>query len=337
MSTPDWFDRIPKTELHVHLEGAVPIETLWELVKKYGGQAEVADLEALRRKFAYRDFPHFIQTWIWKNGFIRNYDDIAYVGENIARNFVKQNVRYVEAYFSPTNFTRHGLETQKIAEAWRRGLNRISQVEVKLIADFTRDEGSRRAFRTLEEVNEARSMGIIGVGLGGTEVEYPAELFREVYARARLLGFQTTVHAGETVGPSSIWSAVRDLQADRIGHGTRAIEDEELIIYLAEHKIPVETCPISNLRIGAIRTIEQHPIRHYFDRGILVTVNTDDPLMFHNTLAEELRLLETVHRFTRDEIKQVVLNGVESSWLDEDRKRELKLEFLRDPVWSSTT
>ena len=329
----NWFERVPKVELHLHLEGAIPLDALWELVEKYGGDPSVPDMEALERRFEYRDFPHFIETWVWKNGFLREYQDFTFIAEAVARDLMGQNIRYVEAFFSPTDFARHGLETQKLAEAIRAGLDRVPQVEVALVADLVRDGGPARAAVTLAQVREVRDLGVVGIGIGGLEQAFPPEPFAEVYEKARRLGFHTSAHAGEAAGAESIWGAIRGLEVDRIGHGTRAEEDGTLLDYLARHKIPLEMCPISNLRTGVVPCFEAHPVRRYFERGIVVTINTDDPKMFGNSLAEEYQRLEDGLGFSRDEVRALILQGIHASWLPEDRKAPLVEEFCQDPIW----
>jgi adenosine deaminase len=328
-----WFERVPKVELHLHLEGAIPHGALWELVQKYGGDPSVLDLEGLERRFEYRDFPHFIETWIWKNGFLREYEDFTFIAEVVARDLVGQNIRYVEAFFSPSDFARHGLGTQKLTEAIRIGLSRVPEVEVALVADLVRDSGPEKAAVTLAEVDEVRDLGVVGIGIGGSEQAFPPEPFEAVYEEARRLGFHTSAHAGEAAGAASIWGAIRSLRVDRIGHGTRAEEDESLLDYLAEHGIPLGMCPISNVRTGVVDSLEEHPIRRYFERGIIVTVNSDDPRMFGNSLAEEFRLLEGKLGFSRDETRDLILQGIQAAWLPEDRKQQLVEAFRRDPAW----
>jgi adenosine deaminase len=328
-----WFERVPKVELHVHLEGAIPHATLWELVQKYGGDPSLPTLQALEQRFQYRDFPHFIRTWIWKNGFLREAEDFTRIAEAVARDLAGQNVRYVEAFYSPTDFRRHGLAVQELTHAIRAGLERVPGIDVMLVADLVRDEGPERAARTLQAVDEVRDRGVIGVGIGGSEHEHPPEPFAGVYERARRLGLRTSAHAGEAAGAASVWGAVRALRVDRIGHGTRAREDEALLDYLAEHAIPLEMCPLSNVHTGVVGSLREHPIRDYFERGIVVTVNTDDPKMFGNSLAGEYALLESELGFSRDDVRFLILNGIHASWLPEDRKRALADAFRADPAW----
>ncbi len=321
MSTPT--DNPPLVELHLHLEGAIPYRALWQLVQKYGGDPAAPTLDALQRRFAYRDFPHFIEMWIWKNGFLRELDDFTFMAAAVARDLAGQQIRYVEMFYSPSDFARFGLSPQALTVAIRTGLARVPEVEVALIADLVRDSDPAAAARTLAAIAEVRDQGVVGVGLGGSEHAFPPEPFAPLFAEARRLGLHTTAHAGEAAGAESIWGALRSLQAERIGHGTRAYEEPALLDYLAEQQIPLEMCPLSNVRTGVVPDLAAHPIRRYFDHGILVTVNTDDPTMFNNSLAEEYAALAAVHGFTPAEIRQLKRNAIAASWLPEERKRAI--------------
>jgi adenosine deaminase len=183
-------------------------------------------------------------------------------------------------------------------------------------------------------MGEVKTLGVVGIGLGGFEPGFPPELFEATYERARVLGFRTTAHAGEAGGPASVWGAVRALRVDRIGHATRAAEDPELIKHLVSRRIPLELCPLSNVRTRVITSIEAHPLRRYFDAGIPVSVNTDDPTFFGDSLAMELESAQRVHRFTRDEIRRLMLSTIESTWLSAERKKRLAADFQRDPSWN---
>jgi len=329
----DWFERVPKVELHVHLEGAIPHNALWELIQKYGGDSTVHDLEVLKRRFVYKNFSQFIETWIWKNQFLREYEDFTFIAEAVARDWASQNIHYVEVFYTPSDFVPFGLEVQKLTEAIRSGLSRVSNIDTALIADLCRDVGPEQAAITLASVSEVQSLGVVGIGIGGSEQHYPPEPFQSVYEEARRLGFHTTAHAGEAAGAASIWGALRHLHVERIGHGTRAAEDGHLLEYLAEAKIPIEICLLSNVRTGVVSSLETHPVRRYFEKGLVITINTDDPKMFDNCLAEEYRLLESCFGFTRDEIREVILHGIRSSWLSPVRKQELIETFTHNPVW----
>ena len=213
----DWYDRLPKVELHIHLEGSIPLPGLWDLIQKYNGDPSVPDLAALEKRFAYRDFSHFIETWSWKNQFLREYEDFAFIAEAVARDLSRQNIRYAEMFFSPSLFVRHGLSVSGITEAVRAGLSRIPEIEISLIADLVRDYGPDAEIQTLEQLADLKSLGIIGIGIGGSEHEFPPEPFKNLFERARELGFRTNAHAGEAAGVESIWGAVKVLHVERIG------------------------------------------------------------------------------------------------------------------------
>lgn len=327
-----WFERLPKVELHLHLEGAIPYDALWELIQKYGGDPSVPNRETLKRRFEYKDFPHFIETWVWKNQFIREYEDFSFIAEAVARDLASQNIRYAEVFFSPPDFARQGLKTQRITEAVRSGLAKVREIEVALVVDLVRDFGPQKGETTLSEINEVKQLGVIGVGIGGSEHDFPPEAFEAVFDKARRMGFRTSAHAGEATGPKSIWGAIRSLKVDRIGHGARAGEDEALLNYLIEHKVPIEMCPLSNVRTGVVESYEKHPVRRYFERGVLLNINTDDPKMFGNSLSEELMLLCEKKGFSQAEIKKLILNGIEMSWMSEEKKQQLKIAFCNDPA-----
>ena len=330
-----WYERLPKIELHIHLEGAIPIDALWKLVQKYNG--DVKSLENLKSRIVYTNFAHFIETWIWKNQFIRELEDFTFIAESVANNLVDQNIKYAEMFFSPADFFRHGLKTQSITEAIRAGLAKVTNIEIGLVADLVRDFGPERGEVTLAEINEVKHLGVIGIGIGGSEKEFPPELFASVFSKAHQLGFFTSAHAGEGAGPESIWSAIRHLNVDRIGHGTRAEEDTALVEYLAVNKIPIEMCPISNVRTNVVESYEKHPIRRYFEQNVNLSVNTDDPMMFGNSLAEEYASLVEKKHFTPLEIKELIITGIEMSWMEEKRKQETLIMFTESLEWAEKT
>ena len=330
----DWIDRLPKIELHLHLEGAIPYEILWELIQKYGGEPGIESVADLRGRMQFKDFPHFLQTWGWKNGFLRECDDFTLIAEAVARDLARQNVRYAEVFYSPRDFAQHGLRVSELTQAIRTGLDRVDEIRVALVADFVRDFGPEQATETLSELAELQDPGVIGVGIGGSEHKFPPEVFADVYERARDLGFRTSAHAGEAAGPESVWGAIRSLQVDRIGHGTRAAEDAELVEYLVDQQIGVELCPLSNVRTGVTASIDQHPARRFLDAGMLVSINTDDPKMFHNTLTDEFLALRQSQGISRDGIRRFLLNAVESSWMSTEDKATLRSEMENDVAWN---
>jgi adenosine deaminase len=316
--------RLRKIELHLHLEGSIPLPALWTLVEKYGAASKVGSLEVLQERFQYRDFPHFIQAWIWKNQFLREYEDFTFIAAEVAQSLSQQNICYAEAFFSPGDFSGSGLQAGRLAEAIRKGLDRFShEVEVNLVADLIRDLGPENGMRCLHDVAEARDAGVLGVGIGGSEQDFPPDPYADVYEEARKLGFRTSAHAGEAAGPESIWAAIQKLRVDRIGHATHAIRDPDLIRLLKRDQVPLEVCPISNLRTGVVAKASEHPIHRFYREGLRVTVSTDDPAMFNNSLVDEYLLLIDTFGFSFEDIVQLNRNAVHSAWCGESRKREL--------------
>jgi adenosine deaminase len=333
LSKSTWYERVPKVELHLHLEGAIPLNALWQLIQKYDTDSSVVNIEALQHKFQYKDFPHFIETWVWKNQFLREYEDFTFIAEAVAKNLAVQNIRYAELFYSPSDFFKHGLETQKLTEAVHNGLSRIKQVETALVMDLVRDSKVEDAAKNLDAVTEVKRLGVIGITIGGLEDGFPPEPFTRVYEKARQRGFHTSAHAGEAAGPESIWGAIRSLRVERIGHGTRAIEDESLMRYLADKQIPLEVCPFSNVCTGVVKSIDVHPVKKFFNAGMMVTISTDDPQMFDNSLAEEYQMLEECLGFSRDEVRKLILNGIKASWKPQSLKKQMIELFIKDNNW----
>lgn len=319
-----WIRSVPKVELHLHMEGAIPLDTLWQLIEKYGGDRRAPNRAALDGVFRYADFPSFIETWLWKHAFLREPEDLTLVATAVARELARQRIVYAEAFYSPADLRRTGMSVGIVTEALRRGLDTVPEVDVALIADLVRDDGPAGAAGTLEAVAEVRDQRVIGIGIGGSEHAFPPAQFGAVFERARELGLRTTAHAGEAAGAESIWSAIRDLHVERIGHGTRAVEDPSLVAFLARERLPLEMCPGSNVATGVVPSLAAHPIRELFDAGVLVTVNSDDPAMFGTSLADEYSSLEEVLGFSPAEIRTLMLNAVDASWLPAARQGDVR-------------
>jgi len=318
---PDRFDMAPKVELHLHLEGAMPLEGLWGLVERYG-DPETRSLEDLGRRFRYRNFEHFIDTWWWMTGFVRSTEDFEWMARTVAESLVTQNIVYAEASISPSDFTRHGLAVGDIAAAVRRGIDAVDGASVGLLVDLVRDTGAERAMRTLDQAIEVvGEAGIVGITIGGSEAGYPPVLFQDHYRKAAAAGLGLTAHAGEAAGAESVWSALRDLGVSRIGHGVRSVEDPTLVEHLVESRIPLEVCPTSNLRTGVVGSWEDHPVFELLDSGAIITINSDDPVFFGSSVAADLR--EVVAR-SGVEPMQLTLNAVNASWADPDVKTRLQ-------------
>ncbi|MCK4826232.1 adenosine deaminase, partial [bacterium] len=316
-----------KAELHLHLDGAFTLDFLFDLVQKYGGDPGINSISDLQNRFVFKDFSHFIETWFWKNRFFREPIDFEESVYQTLRKLSQQNIVYLEAFFSPWDYKESGVNTTDIINANRNAITRAENdfnIRCRLIADITRDHGHEYAINRLNEITPILGEDIIGIGLGGSEQHYPTYLFKDVFVEAKRRGFHCVAHAGEVMGPESIWSAIKDLKVERIGHGVRAIEDSELLEYLRNKQIPLEVCVISNIKTGVYPGFVDHPFTELFSKGLLLTVNSDDPTMFSTTLADEYLILYHELNLTLSEIRHIQINAVESSFAPMDEKERIK-------------
>ncbi len=234
---------------------------------------------------------------------------IAGVLEDLA----EQHVTYVELTISTREYIQRGIPLSELLECLEEATGH-PRVRVRWIADLIRDSGPEWALGHLREILALNSPAVIGITLGGSEDCYPQEAFAEVFALAREHGLRRSVHAGEALGPESVWSALKALAPERIGHGVRAIEDPRLVAHLAEAQIPLEVCPTSNIFTRAYPSYDAHPVKQLFDAGVPITINSDDPTFFHTTLAEEYGHLEALG-FTRTEMGHLLRNGFRYAFL----------------------
>jgi aminodeoxyfutalosine deaminase len=324
---------MPKVELHVHLEGSIRPATLLALAQRNNTTIPAQTLEELRAFYHFTGFTHFIQVYKTIISCLQTPDDFALIAEEFGATMAEQNIRYAEITWSPVaHIKRLGLSFAELLAGVNRG-RAIAKarygVEMRWIIDIVRNLRAQgfSGMETAEMAVEGREQGIVALGLGGLEQGFPPELFTAAFAHARAHGLHSIPHAGETDGPASVWSAIRELKAERIGHGVRAIEDPALIEYLREHQIPLEVCPTSNLCIGVVVDPATHPIRQLYDAGVYVTLNSDDPPIFNTSLTDEYLMLVNTLGFDIDAIERLVLNGVRATLLDAGAKHALEANF----------
>ena len=321
---------MPKVELHLHLEGAIPIETLFNLIRRGGKEPSIKKIDDLRKKLTYTDFEQFMKVWIWKDTFIKEeriFEEIAY---QVLSNLSKQNVKYVEASYAPDNYWRQGLSVRGITDCLIKGKERAYHdfgIQSELIVVLGRAYGPEIGMKCLEEVTPYLGKGVIGIDLGGNEQRFPADPYAFVYKEARERGFRLTAHAGETAGADSIWTVVEKLGVERIGHGVRAYEDPRLVSLLKEREIPLEMCVTSNVRTGVCKSVEFHPIKQYFQEGLVVTVNSDDPTMFNTSITREYLVLARKLKFTIGDLKRLIINSIGASFMPDKKKELIKSQF----------
>lgn len=320
---------LPKTELHLHLEGAIPPATLFSLVRKYDTTSSIGGIDELLERLRFRDFAQFLESWRWMTGLVRELDDFQLIATGVGEKLKALGVVYAELHFSPPDFMCHDLSISEIASAVRTGLAAVeSGPRVGLIVDLCRQYGPEKGADWLEETAEvAEHAGIIGVGLGGPEHLAPPEPYETVFRRAAELGLRRVVHAGEAASSESVWGALRQLGAERIGHGVRSIEDPVLVNHLAANQIPVEVCLTSNVSTRAVPTLAAHPIRFLFDAGVKITLSSDDPTFFGTDIVEEYLLAREQFGFTDKELLRIARNGFEAAFLNENESSTLLASF----------
>lgn len=286
---------LPKAELHVHHIGSASPEIVSGLATRHPGVVP-SDLDELRRFFEFRDFAHFIEVYLAVVDLVRTPEDVRFLTYEVARELATtQQVRYAELTCTPyTSVRPHESGVGMAIEAYTEALEdarvaaeRDFGLVLRWIYDIPGEAGLPAAEKTLEYALEHRTDALVGFGLGGPEIGVPRPQFQPHFDAARAAGLRSVPHAGETTGPQTVWDALRLLGAERIGHGTSAVEDPELLAHLAQSGVPLEVCPSSNIATRAVAALEEHPIRAFRDAGVTVTVHSDDPSMFGTTLNNE--------------------------------------------------
>jgi aminodeoxyfutalosine deaminase len=280
----------PKIELHVHLEATVRPKTLLEIAQRNGFELPADTVEGLRDLYRFRDFDHFIEVWILTTNALRTEDDFRRIVVDYAEEAARHGAVYIEGIFSPIERTWRGVQWEDIFEGYCSGAEQARElhgVEVRLTPDITRGAEPEDGVELVGHAARYRERGIVGVGLGGEEALNPPEKFVEAFRLVREEGLGAVPHAGEVVGPSSIWGALNALHADRVRHGIRAVEDPELMEELAARQIVLDVTPISNVRTGVVKSLQEHPLPELVSAGIPCTVSTDDPEMFDTDLTRE--------------------------------------------------
>lgn len=325
-SLPAFIRALPKAELHVHLVGSAGVDTVLELARRHPGAGVPTDRAELERFYAFRDFDHFLVVYWAVQSMLKGRDDIRTLVTGLAAELARQNVRYAEVTVTPYNHLLDGMSGDDLLTGLAEGRALAFAehgVELAWCFDIPGEKGVVAGRETLVFALRNRPDGLVSFGLGGPEVGVGRAQFEPFFTAAREAGLHSVPHAGETSGAATIWSALHDLGAERIGHGTSCTTDPKLLAHLAEHRIPVEVCPTSNVRTRQVESIAAHPVRRMLDHGLVVTLNTDDPPMFGATLeGEYLAVAETLGLLPA-EVARLAANSVEASFLAPARKAEL--------------
>ena len=311
---------LPKAELHLHLEGSILPTTLLELRQRHG--TPDGSLAAIEQLYQFEDFSGFLMAFKAVTEHLQSPDDYELIAYRLMERLKSENVLHAEVYVSVGVCLWRNQEFDAIFEGLERGRMRGEcdfGISLLWIFDAVRQFGAAEARRVAELAVRYHDRNVVGFGIGGDEGRAAPELFRDPYAYAAEHGLRLTAHAGETAGPESVWGAL-NLGAERIGHGLSAGQDPELVEELAKRQIPVEICVTSNIRTGCCAGIAEHPVKSYFDRGVMITLNTDDPAMFNTSLTQEYQLVQDAFDFTDEHLREVARNSFEASFLAPEKK-----------------
>ncbi len=329
----EWLRALPKCELHLHLEGTIVPETLVQLSQR--NDADPLTLEAAQKLYIYEDFVGFLMAFKAVSERIQTPADYELITYEMIHRLSQQGVKHAEVYISVGIILKfkHQISVEEMMQAVERGRIRAEQdfgTTVLWIFDAVRHFGVEEAAVVFHKAAELKQQypSLIGIGIGGDEARGPAADFKDLYTEAKTAGLHLTVHAGESVPATSIWSAI-NIGAERLGHALSAVDDPELLDILAEKQIPLELNVTSNLRTGCCKSIDTHPVRHYFERGLMITLNSDDPPMFGADLLDEYETVQREFEFTNEQMRELAANSVEASFLPPSRKIALLAEVER--------
>ncbi|MEU8016876.1 adenosine deaminase [Micromonospora parva] len=318
---------LPKVELHVHHVGSASPRIVAELAARHEGRTPVpTDPDALAAYFEFRDFAHFIEVYLSVVDLIRDPEDVWILTHEVARELARQQVRYAELTITPFSHVRRGIAAPAFCEAIEDARKRARAdfgIELQWCFDIPGEAGLPAAEETLRIALDERPDGLVSFGLGGPEIGVPRPQFRPYFDQARAAGLRSVPHAGETTGPQTVWDALNELGAERIGHGISAAQDPQLLAYLAERQIGMEVCPTSNVRTRAVATLDEHPLPRLVEAGLLVTINSDDPPMFGTTLNDEYAVAAHLLGIGAEGLAGLARNAVTASFLDPAGKQRI--------------
>ena len=324
MSLNELIRRIPKAELHIHIEGSLEPELMFEIARRNGITLRYRSVDALRRAYQFTDLQSFLDIYYEGAAVLRRERDFTEMTLAYLRRAAADNVRHAEIFFDPQTHTGRGIAFATVIDGISAAL-RAGPISSRLILCFLRHLSAESAMQTLEAALPYRDR-IVAVGLDSAEAGNPPSKFAAVFARARQEGFLTVAHAGEEAGPSYIGEALALLRVSRIDHGVRCFEDPALVDDLVARRIPLTVCPLSNVKLGIFRSIQDHPLRMMLQRGIVATVNSDDPAYFGGYVVDNYLAVASALGLQEAEVRTLARNSFEASFLPDEEKKA----YLRD-------
>lgn len=328
--TLEAIQKLPKTDLHVHLDGSLRLQTILELAQKDNIPLPAYEPEALARAMHVGEntgsLVEYLKAFDVTLRVLQTEQSLYRAAYELAVDAAAENVRYMEVRYAPMLHTRRGLPLTKVVEAVLSGL-RAAQTDEGIISNVIicgiRNISPESSLEMAQLAVAYKNRGVVGFDLAGAEYDHPAKHHREAFQLIRNNNINCTIHAGEAYGPESIKQAIHVCGAHRIGHGCRLREDGDLLHYVNDHRISLECCPSSNVQTGAVKDLQSHPLKLYYDLGLRVTVNTDNRLITDTTVSKELWLAHKHMNFSLADLKQVVLNGFKSAFLPFHERRAM--------------
>lgn len=320
---------LPKAELHLHIEGTLEPAMVFALAQRNGVELPYSSIEDLASRYSFTDLQSFLDLYYACMAVLRTRADFAELATAYLTRAHAQGVRHAELFFDPQAHTARGVAIDDVIDGLRDAL---AAAETRwgmtggLILCFLRDAPVADALATLESV-AGRAGDLLGVGLDSAEVGYPPSLFAGVFARARELGLHCVAHAGEEGPAEYVWEALDILEAERIDHGVRSLEDPELVDRLRDDRIPLTVCPLSNLRLGGVASLDDHSLRDMLAAGLLVTVNSDDPAYFGGYISDNYDAIAAALDLGSEDLRRMAAFSIEASFMPQERQRVLLAEI----------
>lgn len=326
---------MPKVELHLHLEGSIRPPLLLDLARRNGIDLGAQTVEEVAARYAFRDFHHFIELYLVGMSAIRSGQDVLDAIDALAADLAEQRVGYAEVTTTAYLHFANGTPTADYRDALDLGARRARQtrgVELGWIVDIPRSiEAPEEGWTTDFLTGPLAPADVVAIGLGGPEAEYPPELYRASFERARAAGIPAVVHAGEVAGPPSVRGALDVLGSVRIGHGVRSMEDSSLVRELSEHQVPIEVSVTSNVLLGVCPSVEEHPLPAMLAAGLNVSINTDDPGYFSTTLSDEHLIVHQRLGVTLDDLVAAQRRAIDAALCGPERKAALHAALTAAP------
>lgn len=315
---------LPKAELHVHIEGTLEPEMMFEMSVRNSVELPFRTVDEVQAAYRFTDLQSFLDIYYRGAEVLQTPQDFYELMAAYLDRAVADGVRHAEIFFDPQTHTARGVGFDVFMAGFREAIADAA-IDADLIMCFLRHLGGEEAVSTIREA-EPHLEGVIAIGLDSSEVGYPPEQFEDAYRIARSLGLRAVAHAGEEGPPSYVWGALDVLGAERIDHGVRSLEDPELVARLVRDRVPLTVCPLSNVALRVVDRLEDHQLPRMMEAGLLVSVNSDDPAYFGGYVGSNYRGLVDGLGFGQDELTTLARNSIESSFLSEDRKKELLAE-----------